>query len=85
MCDQEMADMWKMHGEAFERHKQKLLTFSAGDRVTRPYFYNVVHGPIVEGVKNGIFIEAIPPVDCLCKFEDEDQPSDYPISLISHA
>jgi len=70
--------------EAFERKKIKLKTFETGDRVIRPRFsLGFNKGP--SGYDNGIFIEAVPPVDCMILWEGDSEPELTPVSIIQHA
>lgn len=77
---------WQDHFDAYERKKTKLDTFEPGDRVTKPWFTGFPGGPIIEGVMTGIFIEAVPPISCKVKWDNEDEvDDDCPISFIKHA
>lgn len=77
-------DIFKEHAAAFERKKEKLKTFQTGDRVTKPWFTNVIKGPIKQDIKRGIFIGPIEPIDCLVLWEGKIEPENTPISMISH-
>lgn len=68
--------------KAWEQNKEKLATFSTGDRVTKPWFSYFTGAT---GVVNGIFIEPRPPVDCMVLWEGKTEPELETVSFIRHA
>lgn len=79
------AKFWREHNEAWARKIEKLATFEPGDRVTKMYFKGLWPN-MEESVMTGIFVEAVPPIDCKVKWDNEDEvEEDCPVSMISHA